>query len=718
MKAAARAAIVMPAVFGFADGVIGDPNTTLVSAFGSFAVLVLADFRGHWRTRLVAYLSLFAAGAVLITVGTLCSETPWLAVTAMAVVGFAILFSGAISGYFAAGGYAALLLFILPVAVPAPASAIPARLEGWGLAAGVGIAAVMLIWPSRARDGLRVATARACTALAELMKAELSLDRAAIDRSSQAARDAVAKARKIFVGTPYRPTGSTGPTEALAFLVDATDWLLDVIAAPASRVQSELDPCRDENREVMEAAVDVLRASAANLDGEHRDPDFDRLDRARDASAKALAQRIGEQTSGRDSIGPLEVPQPSFRMRQISFVAREIGIGALRTAGVPAPGTGLEDVAWYHPARAERAAERGRSTAEASGRLLLEYAGPGSAWFRNSVRGAAALSVAVLIIQVATLQHSFWVVLATLQVLRSNALGTGATIFQALAGTVAGITVGGALIYAIGTNEAVLWGVLPLAVLLAAYAPRAISFAAGQAGFTVVILIIFNIIVPTGWTIGLLRAEDVAVGCAISLVVGALFWPRGAETLVRQTLADAYSRSADYVAAAARRLASGERQGGLGAVRTEARGAALRLDDAFRQYLSEPSARRANLDDLGTLVSGAVRVRLAAFSMSMLGSTPDEEGLEPCGRVLQDDAGALDSWYGKFGRALAEGADTQAPGDRDRDGRGPVVNCVSQALATGTGVMPASALSLLWASQHLDILWRLGAELVEPANDL
>lgn len=708
----------MPAVFGFAEGVIGDPNTTLFSAFGSFAVLVLADFGGAWRTRLVAYLSLVVVGAVLISLGTLCSETPWLAVTGMAVVGFAILFSGAISGYFAAAGFAALLLFILPVAIPAPASAIPARLEGWGLAAAVGICAVMLIWPSRPRDRLRVATARACTALAELMEAELSLDQTAIGESAHAASDAVGQARRIFVGTPYRPTGPTGPTEALSFLVDAVDWLLAVIASASDRVESELDPCRAENRELMEAAIDVLRESAANLAGERREPDFDRLDRARDAAAEALARRIGEHTSTQGEIEPLEAPQPSFRMRQISFASREIGIGALRAAGVSAPGTGLTDVAWYHPARAERAAARGRSTSEATGRLLLEYAGPGSAWFRNSVRGAAALSAAVLIIQVATLQHSFWVVLATLQVLRSNALGTGATIFQALAGTVAGITVGGALIYAIGTDEAVLWIVLPPAIVLAAYAPRAISFAAGQAGFTVVLLIIFNIIVPTGWTIGLLRVEDVAIGCGISLVVGALFWPRGAETLVRETLAAAYARSADYVAAAARRLANGERQAAIGAVRAEARSAALRLDDAFRQYLSEPSARRANLDDLGTLVSGAVRVRLAAYSMSMLGSTLDEHGLESCSDALLADAGALDSWYAGFGRTLAEGAEAQPPGDRDAGGRGPVVRCVSHALAAGPGVTPASALSLLWASQHLDGLWQLGAELVEPANDL
>src|SRR3954462_14890595 len=99
----------MPAVFAFADRVIQDPETTVFAAFGSFAVLALVDFGGAWRTRLVAYITLAAAGGVLIAVGTLCSETPWLAVFAMATVGFAILFSGVISGYFAAAGFAALL---------------------------------------------------------------------------------------------------------------------------------------------------------------------------------------------------------------------------------------------------------------------------------------------------------------------------------------------------------------------------------------------------------------------------------------------------------------------------------------------------------------------------------------------------------------------------------------------------------------------------------
>ena len=85
-----------------------------------------------------------------------------------------------------------------------------------------------------------------------------------------------------------------------------------------------------------------------------------------------------------------------------------------------------------------------------------------SASFRNSLRGAVGLAAAVLIGQLASLQHSFWVVLATLSVLRSNALGTGSTVLQALAGTAAGIVIGAALIVAIGTDETVLWALLPV----------------------------------------------------------------------------------------------------------------------------------------------------------------------------------------------------------------------------------------------------------------
>jgi uncharacterized membrane protein YccC len=310
------------------------------------------------------------------------------------------------------------------------------------------------------------------------------------------------------------------------------------------------------------------------------------------------------------------------------------------------------------------------------------------------------------------------VVLATLSVLRSNALATGSTVLQALAGTAAGIVVGGALVAAIGSDEPVLWALFPPAVLLAAYAPRAISFAAGQAGFTIVLLILFNIIQPTGWTVGLIRVEDVAVGFAVSLAVGALFWPRGVGDPLRESLAAAYARSADYVAAATRRLvtADGARwtETAIQPARQIARGTANRVDDAFREYLAESRGERANLEAVSALVAGTTRVRLAAYSLSTL--APGGSRLDPCFEALAADLQTLHSWY----VSLADSLDrTAIPPPRPRDdqhGR-QVVRCVRRAVVAEDDSIVAPALSLLWAIQHLDNLRQLGAHLVQPAAE-
>ena len=80
----------------------------------------------------------------------------------------------------------------------------------------------------------------------------------------------------------------------------------------------------------------------------------------------------------------------------------------------------------------------------------------------------------------------------------------------------------------VADHMVLLWVLLPLAVLVSGMAPSMISFAAGQAAFTLVVIILFNIIQPIGWKVGLTRIEDVAIGCGVSIVVGFLFWPRGA----------------------------------------------------------------------------------------------------------------------------------------------------------------------------------------------
>ncbi|MDQ6607272.1 MAG: FUSC family protein [Actinomycetota bacterium] len=149
----------------------------------------------------------------------------------------------------------------------------------------------------------------------------------------------------------------------------------------------------------------------------------------------------------------------------------------------------------------------------------------------------------MLLADLSGVQHGFWVVFGTLAVLRSNALSTGQNIVRAMAGIIAGLIIGGVLVHLIGTNTAVLWALLPLVILIAGLAPATISLAAGQAAFTVTLLIL----VPAGWKIGLLRIEDVAHG-EVSLAVGLLFWPRGAAADLGRTLSEAYAVSARYLA--------------------------------------------------------------------------------------------------------------------------------------------------------------------------
>jgi uncharacterized membrane protein YccC len=705
LRSAARAAIVMPAVFAFADKVIGDPQTTIFAAFGSFAMLVLADFTGPQRSQLVAYLALAGAGTANVVLGTLCSQNAWLAAAAMALVGFAILFSGAINGYFAAAGTSALLTFVLPVTIAAPASAIPARLEGWGLAAAAGICAHMLLWPARPRDTLRADAARACIAIADLADSMLAGDRSGIAARAGIARDAVDGLRGRFLAPPHGPTE---PTAALASLVDELDWLLSFLVSPADSRPLELG--RNENAEAMAATIAVLRTSATRLDGRDEHSDLARLDEAEEAVEQGLYGRIRELAPVPDEQALESALEPAFRVRSISHAVRQIARYALVAGTAAAPELhGSRLVRWGSAGR------RAGSALRSAEQFVVEHAGARSVWFRNSLRGAAGLAIAVYIAQQSGLQHAFWIVLGTLSVLRSNALGTGSSIVSALAGTAVGLLVGAAVVIAIGTHEPVLWAVLPVAILLAAYAPRAISFAAGQAGFTVVLFVLFNLIQPVGWEVGLVRIEDVAIGFAVSLGVGLLFWPRGAAALLRENLAVAYARSADYVAAATRQLIGGgdlDRSAGA----AEAAAAAVhRLDDAFRQYLAERSARRANGESVGALVAGAARVQRAGQSLSALGRVTDGyASLPQCGANLDGEVHALRSWFMALADSIVHATAAPPPHIRDIEGRRRLLECARQVVASDkTKVRPA--LALLWASQHFDNLWRLESHLGRTA---
>src|SRR5207237_8025979 len=80
----------------------------------------------------------------------------------------------------------------------------------------------------------------------------------------------------------------------------------------------------------------------------------------------------------------------------------------------------------------------------------------------------------------------------------------------------------------------------------------------------------FNLIVPTGWQIGVVRIEDLLVGVAISLLVGVLLWPRGVRRALARAIARFYRAISAYLDRSFDHILGLERPGGVDLLRRTA----------------------------------------------------------------------------------------------------------------------------------------------------
>jgi hypothetical protein len=730
-RRALRATVLMPAMFAVGDKAIANPEVAYFVAFGSFAMLLLVDFQGSIADRVRAQVSLAVACMVLITLGTLASRSTPVAVIAMALVAFVILFSGCVSSVLASATTALLLAFILPVSLPGPVSSIPDRIAGWGLAAGVSVLAIAVLWPAPVRNPVRMSAIAACRALAARLRAEISYvlsagsdsDRSTYVAAIAAAEKAVEGLHSVFFGTPYRPTGLTTDARAVVRLVDELRWLNSIVLKSAPK-QHPKTPDKAVCA-VKVAAAEVLERAAALLDepGGADGELADALERMGVALGSLEASATTKLPSAEEVTGPdserarmiVTALDPSFRAQELSFIVGQIGTN-VGFAAAAARRSWLDRILGRQPA--------GFTGPLASAQERLgAHVERGSSWLHNSLRGAAALSLAVLVADLSSVQHGFWVVFGTLAVLRSNALSTGQNALRALAGTVAGFVVGGVIVYAIGTDTTVLWILLPFVVLFAGLAPAAISFAAGQASFTITLLILFNLIVPAGWQIGLLRIEDVAIGCAVSLVVGVLFWPRGAAAAFGRALSQAYTDSASYVAdAVAYGVGRCDRGGPQPPAPREqavrAAAAARRLDDTFRNYLTERGSKPIPLSEVTSLVTGVIGLRLAADAVLELWERDGALcGDRSAARVeLLGASEHMTGWFGRFASGLTGDRGVPDPLARDEVADGRLIAAVANDLGDSDGHATATGVRVIWTGDHLDAVRRLSEMLVEPAR--
>jgi uncharacterized membrane protein YccC len=589
----------------------------------------------------------------------------------------------------------------------------------------------LLVWPAPWHDDLRRRLSATVSAVGRLTVtvAEGRLD----PITHGAVKRELARLRDQYAGTPYPPTGSAGAAVALAKLVGRVEWVANnallvndgtasldlspvrkVVEAVAETLQLTSSLICDMDAHPVDDAtlVQSLQESIRRLDQliEHElDVDVTTLiDPELDGTDAATRSRPGAETLERHGIA--SSLDPSFRARAMGIATEMMADAALESAGAQAVGD-------------RRLGPPGQRPGSSFWRRLISHLSFRSVWFRNAVRGGAGLAGAVAVVEFTDVEHGFWVVLGTLSVLRSNALGTGATALRAVGGTAVGFVVGSAIMVGVAGDPVLLWVLLPLSVLVSGVAPSMISFAAGQAGFTVVVVILFNIIAPTGWTVGLTRIEDVAIGCAVSIGVGFLFWPRGATAALGRALSDAFVASSSYLADAVDRLTSPDRPVDTRPGQRASHNAYLRLDDAFREFLAERGAKTVPVDAITDLFTGSNRIRMAAYTLSVLpalGADTGQAELESvavAGAVLRDSYASSHRWYEEFAEVLADRRDSlDPPPAHDEILHQVLLEAFDDARSRRRGDRLRTTLQMLWADELLETQSQVQVDLASSAD--
>jgi len=628
LRRAARAAIVIPLAAAIGFGIGGDGQTPLFAIFGSVALIIVVDFPGNRRGRGAAYGGQAIISSVLITLGSWVAPMPWLAITLMFVLGTLVTFAGVLSAAIAASQRATLLTFVLPMSIPT--APVGERLLGWFIALAVCVPAALFLFPPRHHNQLRRRSARVCSALAN------RLEGVATTAEVTAAMDAL---RQSFLGSDFRPVGMTAGSRALVRVVDELEWLtarvnadtagnLAVITKPAVRVLRASARLlriarvvdRAAARAELSAALDDMHTVAR---GRYREDVVELLGEPDDAAAVA----VGRQFLQRRAVAATVEITGRIIAAAAAADARPV---LMQVLGRQIPETGA----------AERLLPEGAAVAA----IPLGYLATRSVVVRNSLRTGLGLALAVTATHVFPVQHGFWVVLGAMSVLRSSALSTGTNVVRAVIGTAVGFVLGALLIMALGVDPPVLWTLLPFVAFGSAYIPGVVSFAAGQAAFTMMVLIIFNLIIPSGWRVGLIRIEDVVVGCTVGVVTSLLLWPGGATGSVSCAIDTARVVGSRYLRAAVQRVTRGTSaaiDAEVSELSHDMLTAARTVDDGVRHYLSESGGATDARAPVVRAASRTIRLGAAADLIADVPRPPPQTAYPRARAVLEEHANAV-----------------------------------------------------------------------------
>jgi uncharacterized membrane protein YccC len=693
---AVRVTIAASSGFFLCLYLVGDVNTGVYALFATVALGALSEVSGTPAQRTRTYLGALVAGLALASLGTMLAVDTWAAVAGMLVVGFLVSFA-AVGGPQVAGVASGLQLFyVLPCFPPYTPDLLGQRLTGLTVGVLLLVLADRLLWPAPSPPDLvpRIANAAgAAAALADGLCAWLVAGAPDVD-----GRIATLRAEAIRAGAQLR--ASTLPPAARPTSPSLRDRSLTHASLAVRVVIGRLGLAADRLAEQRTTTTSAEQATARAPDAAHSSPeepgtapetadllatDAKALVTVRDAllgeGAPPPRDVIDHALSGyveretfrlAGAVDPAPWLRGELAVSAVTESVRTLVLAARATLGAPAPPPADTPVDfWFLHA----------SPVTLWWRRLLAHLTPRSVYLQNAIRLAVGLAVARIVAGVLALAHGFWVLLATLSLMRTSAVASRGVLLRAFTGTIFGAIIAAVLLTLVGPESTTVYAWLTPLLMLAAFAAGPLlGLGAAQAGFTLVVSVVFAQVAPANWELAEDRVLAVIIGGVVGALIGAAVWPRGGGGEVRRVAADCMRAGADEIVASAAYLTG---TGPPPPTEPLTRLSTL-FEYTYAQYRSEPARPGPEPDWLVVL---AVANRIAEYSRTLCVRYPVTEPLPwpDFGVLLRADAAEVADAYRAAAAAVAAG---EAP---TRDATALRAQVAAQHLAVRFAEAPAAA---------------------------
>lgn len=513
---------------------LGDSVIALYAIFGALPLSLFCRIPGGAAQRARTLLLALPAGWVLVTMGTLLAVHAWAAAIGMFVVGFVIAFL-TVGGPRPAGlAIAFQLFYVLPCFPPYAPGSLGSRLIGLTIGIVLAGLAERLVFPGPPPVPYRVVLADAVAAvaaysgaLADDLRSPATPATAALERQEQAER-AYEAARPVRQPSTERPTSPS-----------ARDRALNQACAALWHIRGRLDRLLDgrDGKSAAPAAAALLDRVAASLRADAEALCTGTAPLRVDGLDAALgvfdASRVGERP-----------PPPATRLLRHAMVrevatATWVATEATRIALGVRPPAGersrpYRQVFWYAFAPAP----------VLWWRRLGVHLTPRSVHLQNALRTAVALAAARLLVGALDLSHGFWVLLATVSLMRTSASDTRAALRPAFLGTIAGAAVAALMLFLVGDVPAFYAALLPVLMLVGFTLGLVCGPAWMQGLFTLTFIVIFSQLSTPNWHLSEVRLTDVLIGGVVGGVASLLAWPKGGYGALRRDIGDFLARGA------------------------------------------------------------------------------------------------------------------------------------------------------------------------------